>query len=225
MDISTTFTIFDKNIKVMDAVILTRVSKDSQSYERQVNDLRSFALNKNYNVIGEFNEKVSGAVKNQDRIALNNLNLFLESNRVDKILIWELSRLGRNTLEVLKSLEGFHEKGISLYILNYNLETLNADGTVNPMAQILVTLLAEFSRVERTAIQQRLASGYRKHIDSGGKVGRVKNISMTRDQLLEKHKDILKYLNKGRSIRETAMMVGKSTRTVLKVKSAFESGK
>jgi DNA invertase Pin-like site-specific DNA recombinase len=209
----------------MDVVILTRVSKDSQSYDRQIEDLRNFASIKQYNIVGEFNEKISGASKNEDRVALNALHNLIENIEVNKILIWELSRLGRNTLEVLKSLEVFHDKGISLYIHNYNIETLNDDGSINPMAQILVTLLAEFSRVERTAIQQRLASGYRKHIDSGGKVGRVKNVSMTKDQLLEKHKDILKYLNKGRSIRETAMMVGKSTRTVLKVKFAFESGK
>lgn len=209
----------------MDVVILTRVSKDSQSYDRQIEDLRNFASIKQYNIVGEFNEKISGASKNEDRVALNALHNLIENIEVNKILIWELSRLGRNTLEVLKSLEVFHDKGISLYIHNYNIETLNDDGSINPMAQILVTLLAEFSRVERTAIQQRLASGYRKHIDSGGKVGRVKNVSMTKAQLLEKHKDILKYLNKGRSIRETAMMVGKSTRTVLKVKFAFESGK
>ena len=45
---------------------------------------------------------------------------------------------------------------------------------------------------------------------------------MENSQLLEKHKEIVKYLKKGRSIRETATMVKKSTRTVLKVKHALE---
>lgn len=204
----------------MNVVILTRVSKESQSYERQIDDLRVYAFNKNYSIIGEFNEKISGAAKNEDRLALNDLNEFLETQQVNKILIWELSRLGRSTLEVLKSLEIFHEKGISLYVHNYNIETLNEDGSINPMAQMMVTLLAEFSRAERCAIQQRLASGYRKHIDSGKKVGRILGLKMGDSQLLEKHKEIVKYLKKGRSIRETALIVGKSTRTVLKVKKA-----
>jgi DNA invertase Pin-like site-specific DNA recombinase len=207
----------------MDVVILTRVSKDSQSYERQITDLRSFALSKKYNIIDEFNEKISGAAKNEDRIALNDLNNLLESKKVDKVLIWELSRLGRNTLEVLKSLEIFHNKGISLYIHNYNIETLNEDGSINPIAQILVTLLAEFSQAERMAIHQRLVSGYRKHVDAGGKVGRISGVKMENTQLLEKHKETVKYLRKGRSIRETATLVGKSTRTVLKVKRVLES--
>ena len=151
----------------MKAVILTRVSKESQSYERQVNDLRNYAVRNDINVTAEFNEKISGATKNKERKAWNDLVDFIDHNPVDKILVWELSRLGRNTLEVLKSLELFHSKGISLYVLNYNIETLNEDGTVNAMAQMMVTMLAEFARTERASIQQRLASGYRKHLKNG----------------------------------------------------------
>jgi DNA invertase Pin-like site-specific DNA recombinase len=202
----------------MKVAILTRVSKDSQSYSRQITDLRNYANNMNYEVIGEFNEKISGAAKNEDREALTDLVQLINTEQVDKVLIWELSRLGRNTLEVLKSLDLFHSHGVSLYVLNYSIETLNEDGTINPMAQMMVTMLAEFSRAERSAIQQRLASGYKKHIAAGGKVGRIKGEGMSTDALIEKHRDIVKYLNKGRSIRETATLVGKSTRTVQKIK-------
>ncbi|WP_037051469.1 recombinase family protein [Psychroserpens burtonensis] len=205
----------------MNVAVLTRVSKESQSYERQISDLNDYADSKGYDVIGEFNEKITGAAKNEDRIALKELIALTENEKLDKILIWELSRLGRNTLEVLKSLELFHSKGISLYVLNYNIETLNEDGSVNAMAQMMVTMLAEFSRTERVAIQQRLASGYRKHIDSGGKVGRHKGVGMSNKELLEKHKDVVKYLNKNRSIREISTLVSKSTRTVQKVKKAL----
>jgi DNA invertase Pin-like site-specific DNA recombinase len=206
----------------MKVVILTRVSKESQSYERQIEDLTRYAIRMGYCVVGEFNEKVSGATKNEDRVALHQLSQFIETNKVDKILVWELSRLGRNTLEVLKSLDSFHGKGISLYVLNYNIETLNADGTVNPMAQMLVTMLAEFARSERAAIRSRLSSGYRRWVDAGHRAGRVKGVTMDTDQLKEKHKEIIKYLNKGRSIREVATLTSKSTRTVLKVKKALQ---
>ncbi len=205
----------------MDVVILTRVSKESQSYERQVTDLRAYAGRMGYDVIGEFNEKISGAAKNENRLALMQLMVFIEKHKVDKILVWELSRLGRNTLEVLKSLDVFHTLGISLYVLNYNIETLNADGGINPMAQMMCTMLAEFSRAERAAIQQRLTSGYKKHIASGGHVGRIKGITMDASVLLEKHREAVKFLKKGRSIRETAKLVKKSTRTILKVKRAM----
>jgi DNA invertase Pin-like site-specific DNA recombinase len=206
----------------MNVAILTRVSKESQSYDRQIKDLTTYANRMKYNIVGEFNEKISGAAKNENRLALTQLVTFTETNKVDKILVWELSRLGRNTLEVLKSLDMFHTKGISLYVLNYNIETLNVDGTINPMAQMMCTMLAEFSRAERASIQQRLASGYKRHISIGGHVGRIKGVTMDNSQLLDKHREIVKYLKKGRSIRETATLVNKSTRTVLKVKHVVE---
>lgn len=205
----------------MKVVILTRVSKESQSYERQIKDLSVYAEKMNYEVVGEFNEKISGASKNEDRLALTQLTNYIENNHVDKILVWELSRLGRNTLEVLKSLESFHLKGISLFVLNYNIETLNEDGTINPMAQMMVTMLAEFARAERSGIRNRLISGYRKHIADGGSVGRIKGVTMSINELQEKHKEIIKYLKKGRSIREISTLTSKSTRTILKVKKSL----
>jgi DNA invertase Pin-like site-specific DNA recombinase len=207
----------------MEVVILTRVSKESQSYERQISDLRSHAERKGYKIVGEFNEKISGATKNEDRLALTQLAKFIDGHHVDKVLVWELSRLGRNTLEVLKSLDFFHSKGVSLYVLNHNIETLNDDGTVNPMAQMMVTMLAEFARAERSNIHQRLVSGYKRHIKNGGRVGRLKGVTLDPVSLLEKHKEVVKYLRKGRGIRETAKHFGRSTRTVMKIKRAMTS--
>jgi len=199
-------------------IILTRVSKESQSYTRQITDLTNFAEKNSLKVVGEYNEKITGVAKNEDRLAWNQLINHIEKQKVDKVLVWELSRLGRNTLEVLKALDILHSKKISLFVLNYNIETLNEDGTINPMAQMMVTMLAEFARAERTTIQQRLNSGYRKYIESGGKVGRTPGKKVDNDKILEKHTEIIKYLKKNRSIRETAKLSGKSTRTVLKVK-------
>jgi len=208
----------------MNVAILTRVSKESQSFDRQIADLRTYATKNNYTIFGEFNEKITGAAKNHDRQAWNELMALVETKQLDKVLVWELSRLGRNTLEVLKTLEALHEHKVSLYIQNYNIETLNSDGSLNPMSQLMVTMLAEFSRTERALIQQRLESGYRKHLKNGGAVGRKKGVTMTKEQLLDKHKEVVKYLRKGRSVRETATLSSVSTRTVQKVKKSLLEG-
>ncbi len=202
----------------MKVAILTRVSKESQSYERQILDLRNYAKSKDYNITGEFNEKISGVTKNEDRTAWLALIDLIENEKIDKILIWELSRLGRSTLEVLKSLELFHSKGVSLYVLNYNIETLNPDGTINPMAQMMITLLAEFSRTERVSIQQRLESGYRKFRTDGGKVGRKIGYQKDKDAILEEYKDVAKLLKQGYSVRKVMKLTDKSNGTVMKVK-------
>lgn len=207
----------------MNVAILTRVSKESQSFERQISDLRAHANKNNYKILGEFNEKITGAAKNYERKAWIDLMTLIETNNINKVLVWELSRLGRNTLEVLKTVDALHKKGVSLYVQNYNIETLNIDGTLNPMSQLMITLLAEFSRTERALIQQRLDSGYRKHIINGGKVGRKKGFGMSTTDYINKHKEVVKYLKKGRSIRETAVLSSTSTRTVQKVKRVLNS--
>ena len=73
--------------------------------------------------------------------------------------MWELSRLGRNTLEILKTIEEFNTLGISLFIKNYNIETLNEDGKPNVMSQFLVRLLVdEFTskRVDETSFSYKI---------------------------------------------------------------------
>ena len=203
----------------MDVAILTRVSKDSQSYERQIKDLRTYAKKQGLNIVDELNEKVSGVTKNEERSAITGLYDLIDTQKINKILVWELSRLGRSTLEVLKSLERFHENGVSLYVHNYNIETLNPDGTVNPMAQLMITMLAEFSRTERTAIQQRLNSGYQKFRAEGGRVGRKSGSQESKDEFLKKHNDVVRLLKKNTSIRNVAKLTDKSTKTVQKVKN------
>ena len=76
-----------------------------------------------------------------------------------KLSVWELSRLGRNTLEVLKTIEESNTLGISLFIKNYNIETLNEDGKPNVMSQFLVRLLVdEFTskRVDETSFSYKI---------------------------------------------------------------------
>ena len=87
-----------------------------------------------------------------------------EANGIDKVLVTELSRLGRDTLQVLEVIEMLNTKRISLYINNYHIETLTEGGKVNPMSQFLVTILAEVARMERKTIKER-AMANRSHAE------------------------------------------------------------
>src|SRR5210317_1228095 len=100
----------------MKVVIYGRVSTNSQDFERQVLELREFAEKMEYDVVGEFAEKISGGMKNEERPELINMISYIKKSEVDKVLCWEMSRLGRNTLEVLKTIELLNENKISLYI-------------------------------------------------------------------------------------------------------------
>lgn len=153
-------------------VIFARVSTNVQDYERQVNELTALANRNGWSVEATFAEKVSGAKKNVERKELAKMVEFIKSNSIDKVLVTELSRLGRDTLQVLEVIEMFNREGISLYIQNYNIETLTAQGKVNTMSQFLITILAEVARMERKTIRERVESGYKNYRANGGKVGR-----------------------------------------------------
>ena len=199
-------------------VIYTRVSTNLQEYDRQVNDLNNFASKQSYNVINVFSEKISGAKKNDERKELTAMINFCINNNIEKVLISELSRLGRNTLEVLKSVELLNDNKISLYIYNLGIETLTTSKEVSISSKLMITMLAEFSAMERTQIQQRMRSGYENHINSGGRVGRNKGTVKSVEVLKNEHKDIIKYLKQGLSLNNIMGLTGKSKPTVIKMK-------
>jgi DNA invertase Pin-like site-specific DNA recombinase len=203
---------------MLKVVIYSRVSTNVQEYDRQVNDLKTFATKQGYNVINTFAEKISGAKKNEERKELIKMIKFCFNNQIDKVLISELSRLGRNTLEVLKAVELLNESKISLFICNLGIETLNIDKEVSISSKLMITLLAEFASMERTQIQQRMKSGYDNHRAKGGRVGRNKGTTKSDETLKTEHKDIIKHLKKGLSLNNIMKITGKSKPTIIKIK-------
>ena len=138
------------------AVIFARVSTGAQEYDRQLNELSALAESNGWSVEAVFAEKISGAKANTERTVLMNMINFVEAKHINKVLVTELSRLGRDTLQVLEVIETLNSKGISLYIQNYNIETLTQEGKVNAMSQFLITILAEVARMERKTIRERV---------------------------------------------------------------------
>ena len=76
----------------------------------------------NWEVVRIFANKVSGAKKIEERQELVDMLQYISENDIDKVCVWEISRLGRSTLEALKVIEMLNERKVCLYIKNYNLE-------------------------------------------------------------------------------------------------------
>ena len=205
------------------AVIYARVSStnDRQNTQRQIEDLTRFANSNDYSIVGTYEEHISGATKNENRTVLMECINYCIANKVNYILLSELSRLGRSTLQVLKSLEMLHEAGVSVYIQNLGIYTLNATGEANPIASIMVTVLAEMANIERSNIVYRLNSGRESYIANGGKLGRKKGSVKTTEQKKEEYKEVISFLKRGYSIRNTAKLSSVSVSTVQRVKREF----
>ena len=145
-------------------VILARVSTDKQEYERQLVELRDYCNKMGWEVVREFSNKVSGALSIEDREEIMSLVEYVRANEVKRVVCLEISRLGRNTLEALKVIQILNDNKVSLYVKNYNLETLTADGKVNPVTSLICTILLEVASMERLTIKERMASGRDQYI-------------------------------------------------------------
>jgi DNA invertase Pin-like site-specific DNA recombinase len=204
----------------MNVIIFARVSSKNGDTKRQVLELREYAERNGYNVLGEYEEIISGAKKNDEREALTNMMSYIQNHdaKVSKVLVWELSRIGRDVGEVIQTISTLNRLKISLYIKNYNIETLDEKGEVNPLSELLLNILNSISQMERTMISSRLKSGLEKFRKAGGKTGRKQGYRKSEKQLLQDHSEVVKYLKKGFSIRDIMKLTNKSSALVQKVK-------
>lgn len=205
------------------AVIYARVSSvsDRQDTSRQIEDLNKYANSQGIEVVATFEEHISGAKKNEERQVLTDCLEYCTANSVNYLLLSELSRLGRSTLQVLRSLERLHEAKVSVYIQNLGLNTLQPDGKVNPIVSILITILAEMSNIERSNIVYRLNSGRTNYIAKGGKLGRKAGSIKTEERKREEYKEVIALLKKGYSVRNVAKLQGVGISTVQRIKKQF----
>ena len=205
----------------MKVVILARVSTDKQLYERQVVEMEQYSKSVGWDVAKIFTNKVSGAKKNEDRPEIMEMLQYIEQNNIDKVCVLEISRLGRNTLEALKVIELLNEKKICLFIKNYNLETLDAKGNVNPITSLICTILLEISSMERHTIIERMASGRDQYIAkcraTGKKMGRPSTYRKSDDTMREQYKKEISLLKQGMSLRNINAITGTSIMTIRKL--------
>lgn len=209
------------------AVIYARVSSnnDRQDTSRQIKDLENYAKLQNIEIVNIYEEHISGAKKIEERQILGECLEYCKSESVNFLLLSELSRLGRSTLQVLRSLEMLHESKVSVYIQNLGLYTLQPNGEVNPIASIMVTVLAEMANIERSNIQYRLNSGRANYISNGGKLGRKTGSTKTEEKKKEEYKETIILLKKGYSVRNIAKLQGIGISTVQRIKNQFLSDK
>ena len=116
-------------------IIYARVSTHSQGNERQVEELEQYSREKGFEVVKIFSETISGLKKLDDRTEINQLLDFVKREPVDGVLVWELSRLGRRTKDVLSVVEELTSRKIWVDSNKGRLITLNEDGTENKDAK------------------------------------------------------------------------------------------
>ena len=198
--------------------IFGRVSSDEQDFQRQIEDLQKLADKLNLNVVSVITEKISGAKTNEQRIGIQQLIQGAKAGEFKKVLVTEVSRLGRSTIETLKLVEELHSLGVSIYLQDLNAETLNEKGETSFQTEIMLHMLSLFAKNERRNLIDRINSGIKsakaKNIHCGRPAGNFENEQM----FLAKYPKVIEGLRKGFSIRECVKLFDVSLATVAKVR-------
>lgn len=206
------------------AVIYARVSSttDRQSTTRQVKELVNYAAYAKLSVREIYEEKISGAKKNTERPILLDCINYCISQKVDILLVNELSRLGRNTFELLATVQKFIEAKINIYFQKEMFYLLDEHQKPSLFTPILLAALGTAAQLERENIQYRLNSGRALYINNGGKLGRKTGSVKSKAKKEQEYAEVIKLLNKEYyTLKEIAKLSGVSISTVQRLKKEF----
>ena len=206
----------------MQAIIYSRVSSLSQDYERQLINLKNVAQEKGWYVKRTFQEKISGTVRSGSRTEFKSLMDYIDKTPVQVIMVSEISRLGRRVVDVLNFVELLHEKGIALYIQQFNMLTMD-NGKENPIAKMLLQMLSIGAEMENSQRKIRQYEGIQLARMKGVYNGRVNGAKSNPSILINKYQDISDLVDKSDlSVRRIARITGHSVNTVRKIKQFKE---
>ena len=168
-------------------------------------------------------DKISGSISFADRPKSKELIKLIEQGKVSEIIVEEFSRLGRNTGDVIKTLEWFDEREINVIVKNIGLQS-RTNGKRNPIWKMISSILSSLYEMESLNIAERTLAGKLVYLQQGGILGRPKGTGETELSFISKpkNKKILEYLKKERTLREISTLLTVSTKTVLKVKKVCQ---
>ena len=202
----------------MNVVCYVRKSTTDQNWERQLVNLKEIAEQKHWKIIRNFCESISGNTKAHTRREFNEMVRYIENNGVNLIMVSEVSRLGRRVTDILNTIEFLHEKGIALYIQQFNMISLE-DGKENPTVKLLCQMMSIGAELENNLRKERQREGIAIAKIQNKYCGRKEGAVADKDNLFKKYRNVLDLLEKSElSIRRIATITGHSINTVRRIK-------
>ncbi|MFC0263813.1 recombinase family protein [Fontibacter flavus] len=164
-------------------------------------------------------DKVSGTIKFKERPKAKELISLVESGKVKELVVEEQSRLGRNTGDVIQTLEWLDKYEVNVVVRNLGIQS-RPQGKKNPIWKMISAVMSSLYELELENIKERTKTGRMIYVQKGGVLGRPVGSNETEKHFLEKEgtTSIIRYLHRGMTIREIAKLTNSSTRTVVKVK-------
>jgi DNA invertase Pin-like site-specific DNA recombinase len=196
-------------------VCYSRVSSVGQSLDRQT---EGFSSSQKFD--RSYVDKVSGIVPFAERPNGARLLEDCQKGLIGEIHFWELSRLGRDTFDILATVQTFLKLGIQVIVAKESIRLLDDSGKLNPTASIIIAVMSALAGIERTNIRERQLEGIAIAKALGRYAGRRHGSTESAEKFLAKPRSqqIAKLLDEGYRVIHIAKVLGVSTTTVIKVK-------
>lgn len=194
-----------------------RVSTSSQNTARQEKKDNSEIV---------FIDKISGSIPFNERPQAKELLKEIKKGNLNYLTISSIDRLGRNTLDVLTTINELHNLNTTVFVENLGLQSLN-DGTENPTFKLIISVLANISEMEKNTMRERQLEGIAIAKLNGTYTGRQKGTRESTKEFLAKYPSVVSYLTKKTqySLKEIAKISGCNINTVQKVKKVLKEYK
>ena len=154
----------NKNKTTTKCAIYARVSTSEQDVKKQVQELKKYIFEQNYNLQKVYIDEISGTKSSRP-----SLDLMLQDMRQGNfncILIYKLDRLGRSLQHLITILEELHKKNIDLIVSSMNIDTKTASG------KLLFNIMGAVAEFERDIIRERVIAGLDNARRKGKRLGR-----------------------------------------------------
>lgn len=191
----------------MRAVIYARTSssgavENRQNTNSQVSVLKDYAKANNIEVKKVFEEHISGAKKNEERVILNECIAYTKEHNIDVVLCYSLDRIGRSVLDVFEVVKWLADNKVNAYFLDDNKYMLDESGEISDYMTMIIVLKSLVAKIEKNNIKNRLNRGREYYIKNGGVLGRKVGSTMTKADRENKYKEVIKMLRKGLTIKQ-----------------------
>lgn len=194
-------------------VLYTRVSTLEQNPDRQLTN------SKEYDYV--LTDYCSGSIPLYERPKGSEVKKMIDNGTLTRLVIHDVTRIGRNTLDVLSIWSELTERGIVIECKNPNIRNINDDGKVDKFSELMLSILSTMSQFEKSLIRERQLEGIKvrkeKGLYGGRRIGTVDSVQSFLKK--KRSQDILNYLSKGTySYDEISKILSVSTTTITKVK-------
>jgi len=198
--------------------LFIRVSTDKQDYQRQILELNEFCKQKNLKVAETIATKITGTKTFQDREDLQRLFKSAATNSFDKVVVSEVSRIGRNAKDIRHTIDYLHSKKIAIVFRNLGgMESLDDKGNESFVTNIIIAIYSELAQEEKRILSDRIKSGLVSARHKGKRIGRPEG-KQDAGTLLKKYSRLAADLRKGLSLTQCQKLHGVSRNTAIKVK-------